>query len=71
MKIPSDSLQKYEENISMVTESSNNDYIKNYVYSCNSVDCLSKAISTCTICLKCYCYLHGNGHAHSMDNIKS
>ena len=70
MAISSDALQKYNIIIPRLTKSSNNPDTKIHNYSCNAVGCLSKPISRCTVCAEYYCYLHVNGHAHSMDNFE-
>ena len=70
MVITSDALQNYDINIPILTHSSNNTNIINHDHSCNAVDCLFNPISRCTVCLEYYCYLHVNGHAHSLDNFE-
>ncbi len=48
----------------------NNTNDRNHDAVCNTVDCIFKPISRCSICSKYYCYLHANKHTHSMDNFE-
>lgn len=70
MAISSDALKEYKTTFSTLTESSDNTQAQNHDYCCNAVGCLSKPILRCSVCTEYYCYLHVNGHIHSMNNFE-
>jgi len=70
MVITSDVHQKTNTYVNTNSALENEIHDRNSDTSCNSVDCIFKPISRCTICLKYCCYVHASQHTHSMDNFE-
>ena len=70
MVITSDVRRKSNTVVTTHAKLENNTNARNHDTSCNTVDCIFKPISRCTIYSEYYCYVHANKHPHSMDNFE-
>jgi hypothetical protein len=62
--------QKHKLNVKPLELNVINNDVTNHDNSCNSIECLDKPISRCTVCFKYYCHTHVRRHSHSMDNFE-
>jgi len=63
-------IQKVEPNTRSLAVPSKDSKVMTTNHPCSATECISEAISKCTVCSEYYCYAHVYGHAHPVDNFE-